>query len=260
MRARRLDRLGILALVALCACGEEAAETADTSATTENLLASMPAGGDMSELPTGALAPGRPVAPQQQAPERPPIDVALLGYNSGVGDAPVRVVEMSDYGCGYCRKFHLETWPVLRDEFVDAGKVEWKFLPFVSGMFANSPIATEAAECVLEQGQDLFLVMNERLWTDQSEWKGASDAHGVVRGMADDAGADMSAWDGCMTEDRRNERVLAATALGRQLGVRGTPTFFVVGYPPLQGALETDVFREVLGLVYEEATKDQPDD
>ena len=67
-------------------------------------------------------------------------------------DAPVRMVEMSDYGCGYCRKFHVETWPVLKRNSWTPAKVEWKFLPFVTGMFKNSPQATRAAECALEQG------------------------------------------------------------------------------------------------------------
>ena len=54
------------------------------------------------------------------------------------------------------------------------------------------------------------------------------------------------------------QRVAAATSLANQLGVRGTPTFFVVGYPPLQGALPTETFVNMLNLVYEDATKAAP--
>jgi protein-disulfide isomerase len=43
--------------------------------------------------------------------------------------------------------------------------------------------------------------------------------------------------------------------LARQVGVRGTPTFFVVGYQPLQGALPTEAFRQLLTMVYADATK-----
>jgi protein-disulfide isomerase len=65
----------------------------------------------------------------------------------------------------------------------------------------------------------------------------------------------MGRFDTCISEGRRSSRVDAATALSRQLGVRGTPTFFVLGYPPLQGALDTETFTRVLTLVYEDATQ-----
>jgi protein-disulfide isomerase len=195
-------------------------------------------------------APQATTSPRRRAD----LDIAALGFNSGSNDAPVRVIEMSDYGCGYCRRFHEETWPALRAEFVDSGKIQWKLLPFVSGMFKNSTAATRAAECVLEQGDELFEAMNHRIWTDQKEWKGSTDPDRILRGLAGEVGGDLGRYDSCLAEDRRGERVSEATALARQLGVRGTPTFFVVGYPPLQGALPTDAFRQVLEMVYADAT------
>jgi protein-disulfide isomerase len=194
------------------------------------------------------------VAQATPAPQREKIDIAVLGFDRGAPDAPVRVIEMSDYGCGYCRKFHEETWPVLREEFVDAGKIEWKFLPFVSGMFKNSTAATRAAECVLEQGGERFEAMNHRIWSDQREWKGSAEPESVLRGLAGAVGADLGRYDSCLSENRREARVKQATALARQVGVRGTPTFFVLGYSPLQGALPTDAFRQVLGAVVADAT------
>jgi protein-disulfide isomerase len=165
------------------------------------------------------------------------------------------MVEMSDYGCGYCRKFHMETWPVLKKEFVDAGKVEWKFLPFVTGMFKNSPQATVAAECALEQGGASFESMNHRLWDEQKAWKGSAEPATVLRGWAVELGLDVARYDGCVGGNRRGSRIAAANALSRRAGVRGTPTFFIMGYPPLAGALPTDAFRQVLAMVYADATK-----
>lgn len=183
------------------------------------------------------------------------LDVALLGMNQGSPDAPVRVVEFSDYGCGYCRKFHQETWPTLVRQFLDAGKVEWKFLPYVSGMFRNSTAATTAAECALEQGETPFRTMSSLIWEHQAEWKGAGDPTPILRGLAREAGADVRRYDTCLAEGRRAQRVDAAAALAMRNGVRATPTFFVIGYPPLQGALPTDVFVQVLNMIYDEVTK-----
>jgi protein-disulfide isomerase len=196
--------------------------------------------------------PGRPAS--AAPPPKTALDIASLGFDRGAPDAPIRIVEMSDYGCGYCRKFHEETWPVLRTEFVDAGKVQWKFLPFVSGMFKNSGGVTRAAECVLEQGDELFEAMNHLIWTGQREWKPSGAPGAILRGYAGEVGADLDSYDACLAEDRRGERVTQATELAHQVGVRGTPTFFVLGYAPLQGALPIEAFRQVLERVYADAT------
>lgn len=178
-----------------------------------------------------------------------------LGINRGSGDAPVRIVEFSDYGCGYCRKFHEETWPVVLRDFVETGKVEWKFLSFVSGMFGNTTAASTAAECVLEQGDTLFYAMNSLIWAHQTEWKRAGDPASVLRGLAHESGAELLRYDSCLSQGRRAQRVEGATSLAREVGVRGSPTFFVVGYPPIQGALPTDAFVQILNLVHDEAIK-----
>lgn len=249
MKDRMFGNLVLVAALALAGCGDApAAEQEGTDATTATLLSAQGVGID--EMPTGALPPGSPrvAAPQQS------IDVASLGFDHGIEDAPIRVVEMSDYGCGYCRRFHMETWPVLEEEFIATGKVEWKFLPFNNGMFPNSPAATDGAECALEQSESLFVTMNHAIWENQREWKNSDDAEGVVRGLAEASGADMDQFNACILEGRQQRRTAAANALSRQLGVRGTPTFFLVGYPPIQGALPTESFVEILNLVYAEAT------
>ena len=168
-------------------------------------------------------------------------------------DAPVKVLELSDYGCGYCRQFHQETFPTLRREFIESGMVEWKFVPFVTGMFDSSLDATEAAECVYAQDQDAFEALNHRLWDEQASWKGSDEPAAVVRGWVDRLDVDMDAFDACLAEDEQLSRVASSTTLARQLGVRGTPTFVVIGFPPLQGALPLEMFQQVLTAVHDRA-------
>lgn len=225
-------------LAAAAMCGGEPEADVGGSEVTRGLLS---AAGAAATTPTGRPSPVRDV----------PIEE--LGFDRGSSEAPIRVIEMSDYGCGYCRQFHLETFPSLREEFIESGIVEWKFVPYVTGMFDNSHAALRAAECTLEQSSQLFERINERLWHEQSAWKGSGDAATLVRSWADDAGADLSAFDDCQANGRRADRITAASALARELGVRGTPTFLVVGYGPLQGALPLDTFRRVLLSVQEQA-------
>jgi len=236
--ARRMLLLGVV-LAAGATCGGEPEAGAGGSDVTRGLLS---AAGETAAAPTGRPSPVRDV----------PIEE--LGFNRGSSEAPIRVIEMSDYGCGYCRQFHLETFPSLREEFIESGIVEWKFVPYVTGMFDNSHAALRASECTLEQSPQLFERVNERLWHEQSAWKGSDDAAGLVRSWADEAGVDLSAFDDCQTNGRRADRITAASALARELGVRGTPTFLVVGYGPLQGALPLDTFRRILLSVQEQVT------
>lgn len=232
------------ATILLGSCADEA-PSSDTRELSRDLLAQ-----PVSDGRTTPVAGTPPLSGQEAR-----VPVSQVGVNRGLVEAPVKVVEMSDYGCGYCRKFHEETFPTLLKEFVDAGKVEWKFVPFITGMFDNSLAATEAAECTLAQDKGAFELLNDRLWEQQPAWKGSDAPEAVVRSWVGELGIDMMAFDRCVGGDERLPRIASATTLAQQLGVRGTPTFVVVGYPPLQGALPLETFREVLTAVYDRATE-----
>jgi protein-disulfide isomerase len=180
------------------------------------------------------------------------VNVTDLGYNRGSVDAPLKVIEFSDFGCGYCRRFHQESFPTLMDEFIETNKVEWKFMPFIAGMFENSLAVTEAAECALEQSPALYEAVGGELWARQSEWKESDEPEALVRGWARDAGVDLARYDSCLAEDRRMSRIAGANATADQLGVRATPTIWLVGLGPLQGALPLETFRGILGQVHDE--------
>lgn len=241
-------RAALVALtLAAAACSEssEAAPASTPDATAADLLGSVrdPGAGMQSSLPVA----GGSVQRQQE------LDLDALGYNDGEAGAPVRVLEFSDFGCGYCRKFHLESYPILVEEYMDAGKVEWKYVPMVSGMFENSLAVTRLAECAGEQGR--WPEARDLIFERQPEWKSADDPARLARGYGEELGLDMAQLDSCLAEGRREERIENGTLLSRQVGVRGTPTFFVVGYAPIPGAVPLELFREVLDTVYVEATR-----
>ena len=143
----------------------------------------------------------------------------------------------------------MSTFPTLRKEYVEAGKVRWRFVPFVLGMFPNGSEAMRASACVAEQGDDAFWAMHDTLFAAQEAWKGARDADPLFRRYAEAAGADGEAYMACYRHPRSADRVAAARALATDVGVRSTPTFFVNGRM-IQGALPLEEFRTVLdGLV-----------
>lgn len=176
--------------------------------------------------------------------------IASLGFDLGDPDAPVRIVEFSDYGCGFCRKFSMETWPTLRRDYVDTGKVLWKTIHFVIGNWANSVEASMGGECAVEQGKAER--MTALLFERQSDWKSVADPAPPVAAIAEASGLDMIEYQACLDDDRHLWRVQAHSSLARQVGVRGTPTFFVIGYAPLQGALPLELFKQAIDTVLAE--------
>ena len=246
---RRWRRTALLATAitgaVLCGgCGAEGEpEGTSTEGTTRSLLNQDFVGGPSTPVEGDADLTSR-VTRQYNIPE--------LGHNLGSVEAPLKLIEYSDFGCGYCRRFHEETFPALREQFIETGRIEWKFTPFITGMFDNSLAVTEAAECVREQSEDSFWAFSDRLWQRQGEWKGSGEPEAMARSWARELGVEVDRYDSCLAEDRRLERVAAATLLAEQLGIRGTPTFWLVNYGPLQGALPLEVFQGILGAVLEQ--------
>lgn len=243
-------RLFALAFVAstvlpLAACdGGQEGDTTDVGAA---LLGSR----DVTDSRTPFAAELGPRAREEE--EDPDLDA--LGWEVGDTAAPIRVLEFSDFGCGYCRQFHVETWPTLREEYVATGKVLWKFVPMELGMFGpNSENAALAAECALEQ--ERFPAMAERLFAEQGAWKRSGEPRPVFRRFAEEERLDVGRWESCMAAGDRRARVKAGTTASRRLGVRGTPTFFVVGYGAIPGALPLETFRQLLDEVVGRETGD----
>lgn len=168
------------------------------------------------------------------------LDLTAIGYDLGRPDAPIQVVEFSDFGCGFCAAFARETEPVLVREFVETGHVYWKYVPFVIGMFPNGAEAARAAECAGAQGR--FWAAKDSLYAGQRRWKQASAAAPVFTALVMSAGVQEAAFERCVATDPHRQRTSQANAAAARLGVRATPTFFINGQM-VEGALPLTVFR-----------------
>ncbi len=207
---------------------------------------------------TAALQPVTPAAPVPEtavtpvgAPgPAPAAGGAEPGYARGAERAPVVVVEFSDFGCPYCGKFALETYPALHREFVASGKVRWIYVPFVMGMFPNGAEAALASECAADQDEEKFWAMHDALFAAQRAWKSERNPSAVFSGLAREAGLDVAAFESCYAQARPRARIAASNALADESGVRATPTFFVQGQR-VQGALPLETFRALLTEVVE---------
>lgn len=247
----------VLALVFLSGCARGDASSAEGE-TPDPVTSALMNSAESPGLGLDAAVPlvEGPVSGQAPSPgamqEARTLDLSTLGYNSGSQGAPVRVLEFSDFGCGYCRTFHQESFPVLEEEFMATGMVEWKYIPIVIGLFPNALESARAGECAGEQGR--FPEMRDLLFARQREWKSSNDPDPLMVGYAQDLGLEMERFNNCVSQGWQDERIQAGTQLSREVGVRGTPTFFVVGYAPIPGAIPLELFRQVLQTAHDEAT------
>ena len=89
----------------------------------------------------------------------------------GDEDAPVTIVEWSDFECPFCTRFYTETLGKLEEKYINTGKVKFVYRDFPLGFHANAQKAAEAAECAGEQGK--YWEMHDKLFEKQAEWSEA---------------------------------------------------------------------------------------
>ncbi len=196
-----------------------------------------------SRLPSGGPGPDPVVAAAEESV--PGVPLEEIFHEMARPGATITVVEFSDFGCEYCGHFHRETLPALRRDYIATGKVRWRMVPFVLGIFPNGTEAMRAATCAAEQGDEAFWAMQDTLFARQDDWMESTHVDQLFRGFAAVAGADGDTFTACYEGPRSADRVAAARALAARTGVRSTPTFFVEGQM-IQGALPEAEFRRVL--------------
>lgn len=139
----------------------------------------------------------------------------------GSEDAPVTIVEVSDYGCGHCRDFNLETAGLIEDLYVTPGDVQWITVPFALGLGTTPP--AEAAFCAAEQ--DRFDDYHLRLFQLQGS-PGLYETASLVQ-IAADLGLDQDSFAACVNSGAYSSAVQQNIRAASSAGVNSTPTFVI---------------------------------
>lgn len=183
----------------------------------------------------------------QQQPPTPsePVDVPIDGaYAIGDPNAPVTIVEYTDYQCPYCSRHYSQTFGQLKSQYVDTGEVYYVFKDFpLEQIHPQARTAAFAARCAGEQ--DAFLEMHGVLFSRQQEWNGRSDAADIFSSFAGDLGLDVTAFDTCVDSQKYDDAVQADLDEAVGFGVRGTPAFFVNG-TFVNGAQPIGAFQQAI--------------
>ncbi|MBT6774007.1 DsbA family protein [Candidatus Woesearchaeota archaeon] len=156
----------------------------------------------------------------------------------GDKDAPVTIVEFSDYECPFCTKFYEQSLQLIEKNYIDTGKVKFIYRDFPLSFHQNAQKAAEAAECAGEQ--DKYFEMHDLLFE-----KGVSGGVNAFKQYAKDIGLNTKKFDQCLDSGAMAQEVKDDFAAGQQLGVSGTPAFFING-KLVSGAQPYSVFEQII--------------
>jgi protein-disulfide isomerase len=184
-----------------------------------------------------AIAPPTVDNPEPSAVKVSVDDDAVLGKE----DAPVTIIEFSDYQCPFCGRHFTQTYPQLKKDYVDTGKIKIVFRDFpLNSIHPQAQKAAEAAECAGEQGK--YWEMHDKLFENQGALDVAS-----LKSYAQTLGLNTADFNSCLDSGKMASEVAKDLSDGQSYGVQGTPAFFVEG-KLISGAQPYSVFQQELNV------------
>lgn len=156
----------------------------------------------------------------------------------GNKNAPVTVISFTDFQCPYCARFVLQTFPQIKKNFIDTGKVKFVLRDFPLPFHEFSAKAHEAAECADDQSK--FWEMHDLLFSNQDKLS-ITD----LKGYAKSLGLDQTKFDSCLDSGKYTSEIQKDISDGAAAGVSGTPSFFINGQM-LVGAQPYSAFEQAI--------------
>lgn len=165
----------------------------------------------------------------------------------GAADAPITVIEYSDFQCPFCAVFARDIQPQLIEQYVDTGLVrfEWRNFP-IFGQFSNE--AALGSYCADDQGA--FWPYHDTLYETVGALAQGDKNIDTLVNIAAALDLDTTEFRACIEDGRHNDRVRADYAEGRALNIVGTPSFTINGML-MVGAQPVDTWQQVFEALSE---------
>jgi protein-disulfide isomerase len=165
---------------------------------------------------------------QQEASSAPPatqsekvqISVATDWHVTGSDQAPVTIVEFTDLQCTFCRRFHVETYPMIKKNYIDAGKVRFVSRDMPLEFHQHALKAAEATRCAGEQ--DKFWEMRNAILESM-----VPPSEDYILNLAKNFMLNPAAFRACLDSERYKPAIQKDTDEATALHISGTPTFVV---------------------------------
>lgn len=199
----------------------------------------------------GAAAAGLAFAGGANAQQRNPegtVDAAKLAeagklkdMTYGKEDAPVTIVEYASLTCPHCADFTINTFPKIKEKYIDTGKARLIFREF-----PFDPRATAAFMLARCAPEDRYFPMVDVFFKQQQQWATAEDGEAALLQIAKLAGFTQESFKACLTNQQLLDDVRATMERGsKDFGVNATPTFFINGQK-YAGALSVDEMSAII--------------
>jgi protein-disulfide isomerase len=194
--------------------------------------------------------------PAQPAPAGPVTMSVGDGPVLGSADAPITIVEFSDYQCPFCKMHFTNTFAALKTGYIETGKVRYFFRDFpLDSIHPYARKAAEAAHCSGDQGK--YWEMHDTMFTNQ----GALESDNL-RDFARTMKLNVDAFNACLDSSKYAKKVDEDVAAGSAAGVTGTPGFFIgktqkdgtMVATAMKGAQPAAAFTQVIDRLLEEKT------
>ena len=143
-----------------------------------------------------------------------------IEYSLGSATAPLTIVEFTDYQCPYCRRFHAETFPRLKHDWIDTGKVRFVVRDLPLEIHSAARFSAEVAHCAGAQGK--FWPMHDALLHKDQQL-----TEPAVQQLAAKLGLSPAALKSCVDSGRYENAIAQNADQASALGLRGTPGFIV---------------------------------
>jgi len=200
----------------------------------------------------------------QQPDTQPSVVKASVDDDAALGDknAPVTIIEFSDYQCPFCRKFWTETLPSIKSQYIDTGKVKFVYRDFpLTSLHPMATPAAEAAECArdLYGGDSAYFKMHDKIFEEQNILDGGNAKTGPVKSTVTFTNNDLKSWakelgyniDSCLDSGKFRSEVQNDLSDATSAGGQGTPYFVIMksgenSGVPLSGAYPFSAFRQII--------------
>lgn len=162
----------------------------------------------------------------------------------GDADAPIRIVEISDFQCPYCRQFYDETLERIDSAYVETGKASYLFISYANPGHGRAWPAIEAAFCAGAVGK--FWPMHDVLFERVDEWGAAADPFEHFVRYAGEMEIDRESFGSCVRNSLLAPLMLRDYTSVMRAGISSTPYFILADSVAIRGAADFETFRSAM--------------
>jgi protein-disulfide isomerase len=192
----------------------------------------------------------RETNPPNQAPKRTTIATIGVQGDPSMGSltAPVTIVEFSDFECPYCKRFHDETFPLLKKNYIDKGLVRFIHKDLPLPFHKNAYLAATTTRCAKEDGK--YWEAYSAMFSQQN----CLSCRGPLAIAADTTGANQAKLEKCSKGNRQIDKAVNINKSEADInGIRATPTFVIGGTAKnilrgriIEGAIPWSDFKSII--------------